>query len=52
MAHDTLCEVWSQRPSRRSYERWIAAFANLLFQKAFLTPEELAREASQAAWAS
>jgi hypothetical protein len=26
------------------YERWIAAFANILFQKAILTPEELARK--------
>jgi Nitrile hydratase beta subunit len=24
------------------YERWIAAFANILFQKGILTPEELA----------
>src|SRR5204863_833862 len=26
------------------YERWIAAFANILFQKGILTPEELARK--------
>lgn len=26
------------------YERWIVAFANILFQKAILTPEELARK--------
>jgi hypothetical protein len=26
------------------YERWIAAFANILFQKGLLTPEELARK--------
>jgi hypothetical protein len=26
------------------YERWIAAFANILFQKAILTPGELARK--------
>lgn len=26
------------------YERWIAAFANILFQKNILTPEELARK--------
>lgn len=26
------------------YERWIAAFANILFQKAILTPTELARQ--------
>lgn len=26
------------------YERWIAAFANILFQKQILTPEELARK--------
>lgn len=26
------------------YERWIAAFANIAFQKGILTPEELARK--------
>ena len=26
------------------YERWIVAFANILFQKQILTPEELARK--------
>jgi hypothetical protein len=26
------------------YERWMAAFANILFQKAILTPGELARK--------
>ena len=26
------------------YERWIVAFANILFRKAILTPEELARK--------
>jgi hypothetical protein len=26
------------------YERWIAAFANVLFQKGILTPSELARK--------
>jgi len=26
------------------YERWIAAFANILFAKGLLTPEELARK--------
>ena len=26
------------------YERWIVAFANILFQKRILTPEELARK--------
>ncbi|HUO16112.1 MAG TPA: nitrile hydratase [Verrucomicrobiae bacterium] len=26
------------------YERWIVAFANILFQKAILTPDELARK--------
>jgi Nitrile hydratase beta subunit len=26
------------------YERWIAAFANILFQKGILTPSELARK--------
>ena len=25
------------------YERWIVAFANILFQKGILTPEEVAR---------
>ena len=29
------------------YERWIAAFANILFQKGILTPEELARKMDQ-----
>jgi hypothetical protein len=31
------------------YERWIAAFANILFQKAILTPDELARKMDQVA---
>jgi hypothetical protein len=31
------------------YERWIAAFANILFQKAILTPEELARKMDEVA---
>src|SRR4051812_47027499 len=26
------------------YERWIVAFANILFQKSILTPEQLARK--------
>jgi hypothetical protein len=26
------------------YERWIVAFANILFQKAILTPEESRKE--------
>jgi hypothetical protein len=26
------------------YERWIAAFANILFQKGILTPQDLARK--------
>ena len=26
------------------YERWIVAFANILFEKAILTPDELARK--------
>jgi hypothetical protein len=26
------------------YERWIVAFANILFQKEILTPEELAKK--------
>ena len=26
------------------YERWIVAFANILFQKQILTPDELARK--------
>jgi hypothetical protein len=29
------------------YERWIAAFANILFQKGILSPEELARKMDQ-----
>jgi hypothetical protein len=29
------------------YERWIAAFANILFQKGLLTPEELARKMAE-----
>jgi hypothetical protein len=29
------------------YERWIAAFANLLFQKGILTPAELARKMAE-----
>jgi hypothetical protein len=35
------------------YERWIAAFANILFQKQLLTPYELARkmEEVEARWA-
>ena len=28
------------------YERWIAAFANIAFQKRLITPEELARQMS------
>jgi hypothetical protein len=34
------------------YERWIAAFANILFQKGVLTPSELARkmDAVEARW--
>lgn len=28
------------------YERWIAAFANIAFQKQLITPEELARQMS------
>ena len=31
------------------YERWIAAFANILFQKAILTPDELARKMDEVA---
>lgn len=31
------------------YERWIVAFANILFQKAVLTPEELARKMEEVA---
>ena len=36
------------------YERWIAAFANILFQKGILTPEELARkmDAVETRWSS
>jgi Nitrile hydratase beta subunit len=31
------------------YERWIAAFANILLQKGILTPEELARKMDEVA---
>src|SRR6266446_9325251 len=31
------------------YERWIVAFANILFQKQILTPEELARKMDEVA---
>jgi hypothetical protein len=31
------------------YERWIVAFANILFQKAILTPDELARKMDEVA---
>jgi hypothetical protein len=31
------------------YERWIAAFANILFQKGILTPEELAKKMDEVA---
>lgn len=31
------------------YERWIAAFANILFQKAIITPDELARKMDEVA---
>lgn len=36
------------------YERWIAAFANILFQKQILSPEELARKMDEveARWSS
>lgn len=36
------------------YERWIAAFANILFQKGILTPSELARKMDEvsARWAN
>jgi hypothetical protein len=29
------------------YERWIVAFANILFQKAILTPDELAKKTEE-----
>jgi hypothetical protein len=29
------------------YERWIVAFANILFQKSILTPDELARKVDE-----
>ncbi len=29
------------------YERWIVAFANILFQKGFLEPEEVARQMAE-----
>lgn len=31
------------------YERWIVAFANILFEKEMLTPEELARKMDEVA---
>ena len=31
------------------YERWIAAFANILFQKGLLNPDELARKMEEVA---
>ena len=31
------------------YERWIVAFADILFQKQILTPEELARKMDEVA---
>ena len=31
------------------YERWIVAFANILFQKQILTPEELAKKMEEVA---
>ena len=31
------------------YERWIVAFANILFQKSILTPDELARKMDEVA---
>jgi hypothetical protein len=31
------------------YERWIVAFANILFQKEILTPEELAKKMEEVA---
>jgi Nitrile hydratase beta subunit len=31
------------------YERWIVAFANILFQKQILTPDELARKMDEVA---
>jgi Nitrile hydratase beta subunit len=31
------------------YERWIVAFANILFRKGILTPEELARKMDEVA---
>jgi hypothetical protein len=31
------------------YERWTVAFANILFQKQVLTPEELARKMDEVA---
>jgi hypothetical protein len=36
------------------YERWIVAFANILFQKGLLTPEELAQKMDEvkARWAT
>jgi hypothetical protein len=36
------------------YERWIVAFANILFQKGIITPEDLARKMDEveARWAT
>jgi hypothetical protein len=31
------------------YERWIVAFANILFQKAILTPDELVKKMEEVA---
>ena len=31
------------------YERWIVAFANILFQKGILTPEEVAKKVDEVA---
>jgi hypothetical protein len=41
----------SELISKLAYdERWIAAFANILFQKQILTPDELARKMDEVAW--
>ena len=45
--------VRTRSPIGLYYERWIATFANILFQKGILTPEDLAVKMQQveARWA-
>ena len=43
-------DLGSEIDSKLSYyERWIAAFTNILFQKGILTPEEFARKMDEVA---